>query len=188
MAIALIPPHHNPLKRDKNIMNIESVEKKLREAQFFLSKMTEQEQRAFGEREPFDFYLSAFLSAARSIDYRLRHEQKAIYPVWRSAWNAKLSLDEDKLIKHMVDDRANEVHESGSGRSAGFEGIAVMGGYSDPSGTLTIFAPPGTPPAVFNKPAYYFTLGGTNHKVTVVCAKYLALLDRMIAAFKADNP
>jgi hypothetical protein len=55
-------------------MNIDSIEKKLREAQFFLERMREQEQRAFGDRDPLDFFLSAFLSAVRTVDYRLRHE------------------------------------------------------------------------------------------------------------------
>jgi hypothetical protein len=40
------------------------VDKKLREARFFLDQMREQERRAFGDKEPFDFYLSAFLNAA----------------------------------------------------------------------------------------------------------------------------
>jgi hypothetical protein len=48
-------------------MNIESAEKKLREAKFFLNKMIEQERGAFGDKEQFGFYLSAFLSAATSV-------------------------------------------------------------------------------------------------------------------------
>jgi hypothetical protein len=53
-------------------MNIDSIEKKLREAQFFLGQMREQERRAFGDREPFDFFLSAFLSAVRTVDYVIK--------------------------------------------------------------------------------------------------------------------
>jgi hypothetical protein len=96
-------------------MNIEGVEKKLREGRFFLNKMIEHERRAFGEKEPFDFYLSAFLSAARTVDYRLRHEQAAIYPAWRTAWDSRNQADQG-LIKFMVDDRNVEVHASGSSR------------------------------------------------------------------------
>jgi hypothetical protein len=58
-----------------------------------------QEQRAFGDKEPFDFYLSAFLNAARTVDYRLRHEQPA-YAAWR-VWNATHG-NEDDLIKFLV--------------------------------------------------------------------------------------
>jgi hypothetical protein len=60
-------------------MNVERVEKKLREAQYFLDQMIEKERLAFGDKEPFDFNLSAFLSAARSVDYPLRHEQPGTY-------------------------------------------------------------------------------------------------------------
>ena len=67
---------------------VENVEKKLREAGFFLDKMSEQEHGAFGRKEQFEFYLSAFLSAGRTVDYRLRHEQGATYGKWRTAWDA----------------------------------------------------------------------------------------------------
>ena len=72
-------------------MNIDNVEKKLHEAAFFLDKMRDQERKAFGDKEPFDFYLSAFLNAGRVVDYRLRHEQGSIYPSWRTAWDAEAS-------------------------------------------------------------------------------------------------
>ena len=170
-------------------MNTESVEKKQREARFFLTKMIEHEARAFGDREPFDFYLSAFLSAARSIDYRLHHEQAATYPAWRDSWKAALAPNDDQLMKYMADDRALEVHESGSGRNATVEYSAISGNtYSDNSGVLTVFAPPGTSPGAIVKPAYYFTIGGANKKVTEACAEYLTLLDRMVADFKAAHP
>jgi hypothetical protein len=169
-------------------MNTENVEKKQREARFFLTKMIDQEARAFGDREPFDFYLSAFLSASRSIDYRLRHEQSA-YRAWRDSWNAALAPNDDQLMKYMVDDRALEVHESGSGRSASVEYSAMQGNtYSDNSGVLTVFAPPGTPLAAIVKSAYYFTIGGANKRVTEACTEYLMLLDRMVADFKATHP
>jgi hypothetical protein len=169
-------------------MNIENVEKKLREAHFFLGKMREQESRAFGDKEPYDFHLSAFLSAGRSVDYRLRSEQKATYPAWRTAWDAALISAEATLIKFMVDDRNVEVHESGSGRGVKTETIKVGHTYSDRSGTVEVFGPPGMPPAEIYKPAYTFTIDGTERKATEACAEYVALLERMVAQFKADHP
>jgi len=55
-------------------MDLAPVHKKIAEAHFFLGKMTEQEPRIIGDKEPFDYYLSAFLNAARTVDYRLRYE------------------------------------------------------------------------------------------------------------------
>ena len=103
-------------------MDLARVHKKLAEAQFFLSKMIEQERRIFrggDPREPFDYYLSAFLSSGRTVDYRLRHEQAAIYPALRTEWDASLKPQENSLIKFMVDDGNVEVHASGSSRTGG---------------------------------------------------------------------
>ena len=92
-------------------------------------------------------------------------------------------------MKYVADDRGLEVHESGSGRSATAEVSAITGNvYSDNSGVLTIFAPPGTSPAAIVKPAYHFMIGGANRKVTEACTEYLTLLDRMVADFKAAHP
>jgi hypothetical protein len=46
-------------------MSFEQIERKIREARFFFDKMIVQEPKAFGNKEPFDFYLSAFLNATR---------------------------------------------------------------------------------------------------------------------------
>jgi hypothetical protein len=48
-------------------MAIENVETKLQEARSFLDNLRDQEQRAFGDKAPFDHYLSAFLSAGMSV-------------------------------------------------------------------------------------------------------------------------
>jgi hypothetical protein len=177
-------------------MNVERVEKKLREAQYFLDQMIEKEKLAFGDKEPFDFNLSAFLNAARSVDYRLRHEQAGIYPTWRKAWDANLASADACLIKFMVDDRIDEVHESGSGRSVGTQDIEVGDTYADKSGTL--YTSPSAalhlskqspiPRVVIRKPTYAFTIAGTDRKATEACAEYLALLDQMVEKFKAENP
>jgi hypothetical protein len=78
-------------------LDLARVHKKLAEAQFFLSKLIEQERRIFrggDPRERFDYCLSAFLSAGRTVDYRLRHEQAAIYPACRTEWDASLKPQE----------------------------------------------------------------------------------------------
>lgn len=170
-------------------MNIEKVEKKLREALFFLEQMSEQEGRAVGDREPFDFYLSAFLSACRTVDYRLRHEQSAVYPAWRKKWDTGLKATESELVKFMVDDRNIEVHESGSSRAVKPEGVEIVGNlYRDKSSVIEVFAPPGTPPAVLYRPSYSFTVSGRDRKATSACGEYLSLLERLVTEFKRDHP
>jgi hypothetical protein len=171
-------------------MNIEGIEKKLREAEFFLNKMRRHERMAFNDKEPFDFYLSAFLSAARTVDYRLRHEQAAVYPTWRTTWDATLTQAQHSLIKFMVDDRNVEVHESGSSRVTKTENRELgPGTHSFASGTMDVIGPPGIAPlAIIQTPAYHFTIEGTERNVTDACEEYLALLQRMVAMFKTDLP
>jgi hypothetical protein len=60
-------------------MELPRVHKKLAEAHYFLRLLRDQEPRIGGDKNAFDFLLSAFLSAARSVDYRLRDEHKATY-------------------------------------------------------------------------------------------------------------
>ena len=175
-------------------MDLLRIQKKIGEAQFFLEKMSVREHHAFGDHVKFDYYLSAFLNAGRTVDYRLCHEQEAIYKPWRKAWNARLTPEENSLIKFMVNDRNDEVHESGSSRSVGQEDIKVGVGssYSDGSGTLEVFGSPSVllghdNAAVIHKSTYYVTIDGAERTATEACATYLALLQRMVAQFETDR-
>lgn len=168
------------------------VEKKLREVRFFLDQTRERERRAFGDKERFDFYLSAFLNAARTVDNRLRYEQPA-YRAWREAWNVAHSA-QDKLIKFIHDDRDSEIHESASNRITQDKEIELGIGesYSDPSGVLTMFALP-SPLLAINvagtmpMPRYVYVFAETERPVTEVCVECLEFLTQMVDEFGADQ-
>jgi hypothetical protein len=173
----------------KGEMDLVRVQRKIAEAHFFLRHMIEQERRLVGDRESFDYYLSAFLSAGRTVDYRLRHAQKATYPEWRTGWDTGLSPQESALIKFMVDDRNDEVHASGSSRSVTQEGVPLPLGESRiDGGIFYISGPPGMPPPVADKPSYKFTIDGVEREATETCSAYLVLLQRMVAEFEAAHP
>jgi hypothetical protein len=164
------------------------IDKKLREARFFLRKMGERAQIAFGEHEEFDFYLSAFLSAGRSVDYRLRHEQGAAYVTFRAGWEKTLSPDDQCLVKALVDDRNVDVHESGSSRTEGEGRIPVIGGrYRDRSGVVTVRTPPGTPPSVIVKPEYCFVVRGQQIPVLEAPRRYIELLERLVSDYRRSQ-
>ncbi len=174
-------------------MGIENVKAKLQEARSFLDKMRDQEQRAFGDRSQYDNYLSAFLNAGRSIDYRLRHDCEATYPTWRADWNAK-HPPEDRLLEWVHAKRRDEVHTSGSGRIVKSKEIkvGVGGSYSDKSGTLEVWGSPGPlmgvdTGATISMPHYVFDVDGIEKPVTEVCAQYLTVLKEMVAQFEADT-
>jgi hypothetical protein len=170
-------------------MDLARVHKKIAEAQFFLDKLTAQEPRIIGDKEPFDYYLSAFLNATRTVDYRLRHEQGAAYKPWRKAWDVRLDPQQSGLMKFIDSDRNEEVHDSGSSRNVGKEDVKFpIGTHHVDGGILTIGGPPGMEPAVAYRPTYNFTIDGTDRKVTEACAAHLALLRRMVTEFEADHP
>jgi hypothetical protein len=192
MAARIATARHRTRPGDmEGKLDLARVHKKLEEAEFFLSLMCGEERREIGNRERFDFFLSAFLSAARTVDYRLCHEQAAIYGDWRAAWNASLAPEENSLVKFMVDDRNVEVHESGSSRSVAQEDITLAVGmkyWDDDMGMVTIGGPPDMPPVLIRKQTYNFTIDGAERKATEACTDYLALLQRMVARFEADYP
>lgn len=166
---------------------MDRIEKKVREARFFLRKMAERERLAFGEHEEFDYFLSAFLSAGRSVDYRLRHEQGAAYNEFRATWDSLLTPDERSLVRALIDDRNFEIHESGSQRVQRSTSIHVFGEYSDASGRVQITAPPGTPPAKIRRPAYFFTVDGRQLPAVAACERYLGLLERMVKEYQTEK-
>src|SRR5262249_17237080 len=76
-------------------MNIEGVEKKLREARFALDQMIEQDRMAASKEEQFDLYLSGLLAAGMSIRnaFHVEQDRKRNEAVkkWKSDWEARLS-------------------------------------------------------------------------------------------------
>jgi hypothetical protein len=175
-------------------MDLTRVHKKIGEAYFFLHHMAHQEGQEIRDNNLpsvyYDDYLSAFLNAARTIDYRLRHEQKAVYPSWRKAWDTRLTSEDYRLIEFMGFDRNKEVHDSGSGRSETLENIALIPGmtyWDHDVGMVTIGGRADMPPQLIRKQTYNFTIDGAEQKATEACAAYLALLKRMVAEFEADH-
>src|SRR5437773_9100380 len=91
-------------------IGIERIQKKLREAKFFLSHMMQSARSTRLDHEHFEFHLSAFLSAARSVTNFLENNQRA----WWSQWKTGRPGDDRQLLNQMTKQRDNEVHEKGA--------------------------------------------------------------------------
>jgi hypothetical protein len=171
-------------------VDLSRVTKKLRETEFFLDKMKRHEGgTSADELERFDFYLSAFLSAARTVTYRLQHEQQN-YKSWRPGWDARQSEADRALIKYLVDDRNVEVHESGSARmSSETERNVAPGTYRIANGgVVTVTGPPGmTNAARLSLLTHSFTIEGVEREALEACGKYLGLLALLVQDFKNDH-
>jgi hypothetical protein len=188
----VVPQVPLALRASTLMHNIAKVEEKLREAQFSLDQMRDQEQRAFGDKHFVD-YLSAFLNAARAIDYRLRWEYPEAYPTWRNKWNTKHPND-DASIKFISDARGNEVHASGSGCKVKTKElkVGVGGSYTDKGGsTLHAMGSPtpltegnNTGATIYTQQYVFEKEDGTEQPVVETCTEGLAALSQMVDEFR----
>src|SRR5215470_14909304 len=96
-------------------MDLTGVEKKIREAEFFLDRMRDFESRML-PGEQFDFYLGAHLNAARSVEYVLHQEHGASYGPWRRKWTWTNGPADD-LLRFFSEDRNFEIREGGAKRA-----------------------------------------------------------------------
>jgi hypothetical protein len=103
---------------------VPKIQKKLREAKFFLSHMMQSARSTQSEREHFEFYFSAFLSAARSVTDFFERKQKAWWSQWK-ANRASKSPEDLRLLNQMTKQRDNEVHEKGADVSHQVEDVPV---------------------------------------------------------------
>ena len=165
------------------MLDLPATDKKLGEAHFFVDHFRRASLRVVGEREE-EFFLSAFLSAARAVTLVLQKEQKRItdYESWFRSWRAKLSKEDDELLDHMNKQRVASFHKTGPELTTGTEFIPVS--QLPPSeGTFYSFGPPGTPePTAGRQVLSFFPEGG--ERAVATCQRYLALLDRIIHDFK----
>ncbi len=166
-------------------MSIPQTKRKLREARYFYGKMHERARMAFGEHEEFDFFLSAFLNAGRSVSFVLQKERSDEYKAFFSAWKKALQPSEQQLLDFMNSERVSEVHRTGSTRDRQNVVIPIRHSYRDESGSVSLAAPPGlekNPASVF-KPVYFFKVDGIERNVLDVCKEYIDLLGVLIEEF-----
>jgi len=169
-------------------MDLSGVNKKIREAEFFLERMREFEKRMLPTHEQFDFYLSALLSAGRSVDESLREEHESSYVAWRGQWNAA-NGPADELLRFFAEDRNVEVRETDSKRTEKETPLALAKTQHQEGGAkATVTGPPGSYPLAAAEREYVFEIDGVPHKVTDACAEYIKVLKKMVAQFNADHP
>jgi hypothetical protein len=160
--------------------------RKLREAQFFLGHMRmESAPSTQPDREHFEFYLSAFLSAARSVTGFFEKKNQLKRKAWWSQWKAGIPVADRQLLNQMIKQRDNEVHEKGADVLHHMEDVPLSK-IETPSGLHAAYI------ASFGEPwgevqvgvkVYYFTLGGKEVNVIETCQRYVGLLERTVEEF-----
>lgn len=97
---------------NKRHMATDLTRRKLREASFFLGEMSKREGSSrLDTEEEFGYYLSAFLSAARSVSFVLRKENPLTYEAHWDEWLANAPPATRAIMDFMRDQRNAAVHE-----------------------------------------------------------------------------
>ncbi len=166
---------------------IEVTQKKLREAKFFLRKLIYASQTLVGEEaEAFPYYLSAFLSAGRSVTFALQAEEKEKYDAWFQRWLAAQTENRRQLFQFMKGQR-NVVLKRGRGEvTQSLEFVPLV--KASPAErrqavAFQWFGPPGDPPPAVPRRVRHFDLSGTPKEVTASCSEYFKLLEELVGEF-----
>lgn len=165
---------------------IEATQKKLREAAYFLRSLNEESQKTVrNEPEAFEFYLNAFLSAARSVTFVLQWEEKEKYDEWFETWSASRSEEDQALLSFMKDQRNYAEKRAGSEVNMIWEYVPITKVRTDnhghPAYGFHWFGPPGTPEPRIGLPVHFFT--GDQRRVTSACERYMVILNELVRDF-----
>ena len=166
---------------------IPATQKKLREARFFLGCLRRRDRVAPPEQEEFEFYLSAFLSAARSVTFALENEEKAKYKEWRVTWPTLLTTEEEKFLDAMVEQRNIAQKRGGIPVAVDWEFVPVIQAKRDERGQpmygLQWFGPVTARMPQVGQPIHSITLGAGHVEAVATCERYLSILERLVADF-----
>jgi len=167
---------------------IERTQRKLREAQFFLGKLVQEGGRVVrSDPEAFGFYLSALLSAARSVTWALQFEEKDKYDAWFPNWLARRPADDQEFLAFLKDQRNYEQKRGGAEVSVAWDYIPVSRvpttNRSHPAYGFHWFGPPGTPEPLVGVPVHSFESASGDQDVVVACRRYVGLLSELVRDF-----
>jgi hypothetical protein len=174
--------------------HIEATRKKLREAGFFLQRLASVDKGSVINADPeaADFYLSAFLSAARAVGWTLKKERTAEWDAWNhDGWFTTLTKDENALWAFMRDQR-NYVHKAGGPElTYTITPVSMMEFMREQSlqGNQIFFntGMPGTPQPTFTKLEKSFT-AHPGKALSEVCQPFFDLVSRMVDKFEQEHP
>jgi hypothetical protein len=176
-------------------MNLETVKRKIQEAETFLHRLYDEEKSRFGPTEKFEHDLTAFLGSTYSVeDVLRRHEinllptnERANWQRWITDWKDNLSPADKELLEIMNKNRNREVHSEGARYDARVESKPFLGTHLDQStgSFVHMTAPHGVSLGSFDVKRYYFKCGGRDEPALNLCAQYLDLLRRLVSEFEA---
>jgi hypothetical protein len=170
----------------------EATRKKLREAAFFLCKLAETDRALLHQDEPehADFYLSAFLTAARAVQFALKKERKKEWKAWIDGWVSKRTAAQLKSYKYLVKQRNNVEKRGGPEITITVSTVSVqefMREVSDRGGGFYMSQMPGLPPPTFSKQTTTLT-AHPEQRLSVTCQPLFDVMKDLVEDFERAHP
>jgi hypothetical protein len=162
---------------------VKATQRKLGEAKFFHGLLVREREKAVrNEPEAFEYYLSAFLSAARSVVYLVRENRGEWFDTWLGGRPKK---DNDFLLSMKIL-RDDEVHHGGAKTTVEMEWIPVVElqtrGRDHPAYGFYATWLPGTEPPKLGRPTHYLEFGG-QQDVIATCKRCIDVLEELVQDF-----
>jgi hypothetical protein len=174
---------------------IEWTKDRVEEARFFLGKLR-QHKAAQGlpskpPPEHFRYYLSAFVSAARSVPWVLKNEESKKYDAWIGTWEAQRTDAENALLKLTTKMRKTSVKEGHIEITIRSEGTPISV-IPDPYQVHALRAHAlslrqgGGPWTISD--VHYVELNGSEQEIVAVCEQYVDHLSKLVQDFIDKHP
>ena len=161
-----------------------SAQKKLREACFFLAHLDEQGFTASpGPAEAAEFYLSAFLSAARSVTLVLKAEHPTTYQQWSDTWRSTIPPEDRQLLSKFTQARNRAVKRESPVVHEDHMSSLARNLHSPLQPKLLFFFEDLEPQPVERVLTGRLTPEHTVEEVIPTCKRYITVLSRLLAAF-----
>jgi hypothetical protein len=170
---------------------LDRAHKKLREAEFFLGLLIAADSAVIKRApEAPDFYLSAFLTAARSVTFAMSKDHGESTEEWNIEWISRLSADDAALMRFFVKQR-NKVQKEGSADiEVTFATVSLTEFVAEldaNGGAYFGSHMPGMSQPTANRTETRFR-AKPDVSVGAVCRSYLDLLKRLISDFEHGHP
>ena len=156
---------------------IERTQRRLRQARFFYEHLLDPPRNTTIPSEAFLFYCGAFIQAARSVTWTLKHEETEKWKAWEPKWRDALTEEDKKLLDNANELRIDETHRSGTNLWVELKQEALDIVHLDSRTTQATLR---------LNISYYFD-EEQKREATAFCRRYLEFLEKLVNDFCADN-
>jgi hypothetical protein len=198
------PPHSKfEEPGERIIVTLKNTKMKLGEARFFLHHLQKYQSAATSgnpmkpDGQAFAYYLSAFISAARSVPWVLQAEEKEKYDAWivgweerRRSWAEAEGVDIDRLLKLTNEMRVNVAKREGQVKTRIQTEMVPVTVPSWENNRYHInvvllgLSPEDAVPRTSSETQY---IEGTDQEVVKLCEQYVRYLEALLLDFEREH-